>query len=62
MIISNRVDSAIYAGLSMLMLMIWHMLRSDSEDDVPFHMYVVIIGALNVVAFLNYFDGHPDYK
>lgn len=61
MMISRRVESAIFAALSAVVVMLWHMLMSNSKQ-VPFDLYAVIIGGFSVVAFLNYFDGHPDYK
>lgn len=59
--ISRRVDSAIFAALSAIIIMFWHMLISHSKQ-VPFDIYAVIIGAFSIVAFLNYFDRYPDYK
>lgn len=61
MMISRRVESAIFAALSALVVMLWHMLMSNPKQ-VPFDVYAVIIGGFSVVGFLNYFDGHPDYK
>jgi hypothetical protein len=61
MMVSRRVDSAIFAALSAIVVMLWHMLMSNPKQ-VPFDFYAVIIGGFSVVAFLNYFDRRPDYK